>query len=478
MKLLKTKLVTAMAIAVVSGSAMAGWTSAPIIGGGQVIVQDKSTTGLNASVDAIYTMAGAESLSDGDIVALRIIGGEWAFPATGPTAATGVAGNLIPLGNAAIPGASLPAGGDTIVYYRVDGTVGTIDPDDLITFTLTGGVETDLSDTALAEDVYYAISFYTALGATKHGVMDITTGLVATGIDLLTCGSATSTNDIITVDSQYEEFGVSGANEAGLMESPAWSIVTNNIAGAGGNTTNVGIPVGDLVLTATGTNTDTPSASLTYAQLEADLSGGNSALFTGPASAVVSRFDSATNFPLTTENNAVIDAEGILDLDPVVTTKGTNTPAHVITYSAAVTESALWDAQALVCTEVATFTATHNGSEFSSNNLGKANIIKITDMSGVLSADGAITRVVGFAEDGTMLADSTLAIDKLPNNGTIRIDGEALVESFPTTPFRIDFVVESDSVEVSNVKTTYSGALALRSTTIYRTADSVGAGQI
>ena len=464
-----------MAIAFTSGSAMAGWVSVPTIGGQEVIVQDKNANDLAAAVSADFELSGAESLAAGDIIAVRVTAGVWADVTAG-----GILTATVP----AVPGAlsvasttngvGIPTGPD-VVFFEV---IAPIISFDIIEFNVddaaTGHV--NLNGVTLGEGVFYTISFHIGggpnAGNIKHSVDNISTGLVAEGINLLNCSlpplAPANARDTISAATQYSTF-TSPLSTAGTVvgDNVGWSIRTNNVSGA--NTTNANIPVEDLILNATGA----PAAEMVIETLPtlAAFAGSAANGTTAGGGAGDFFFDTVNNTPEHYQSNTVVlDGVNTLTLNPFVTLNSpptVNTPSFAVVYSASVSDSSSWEAQTLTACNP-TYVATRDGVSFSSNNLGMANIVKVTDTSGAIAAAGATTTLIGFQEDGTMMT-SSLTPDPLPSNGTIRLTGPDILNSFSSTPFRVDFIVETDALEASNVKTTDGGGgLLLRSTTIYR----------
>jgi len=120
-----------------------------------------------------------------------------------------------------------------------------------------------------------------------------------------------------------------------------------------------------------------------------------------------------------------------------------------------------------------------NGSSFAVNSSGPKNTIKITDMSGALTASTGKISVIGYAADGTVAPGTAPVILALPKNGTRIVAMSALTAAFPTA-VRFDFTVESTEILASNVKVTASGTTvstyrnALKTTTGTVTAPAVG----
>lgn len=101
---------------------------------------------------------------------------------------------------------------------------------------------------------------------------------------------------------------------------------------------------------------------------------------------------------------------------------------------------------------------TRNGSSFTSNSLGALNKVTITDRSGAIGtggADGAVA-ITGYDNAGTAVPCTGLMVSDVPNNGTVVIQG-ADIQSACVGAKRIEGVVNSTNILVSNVKTSADG---------------------
>lgn len=447
MKLLKTKLATAMAMVIVSGTGVANWTDSALATT-DFIVQDKAITARTAATDMEYTVEPGEAVSPGDVLRFTMIGGGvWA---TAPV--------LTLSGGAADPGV---ISGADVTYF----VTAAISAGDTIELDTLASPRMDLSAMALASDLQVAYTLLDAVdGITpKHGTD--TTGVIASGINLLTCSATnTSVTDSITAASNYSLFSTAVATSTFF---PSWSFQSNNTSTI--NTTNADIPTGDLVLMADSINSNTGNQTtgmLAYTNALA----GSGASFGGPSTPFVPN----PGLPQTLANPAGVDgAVAIVHvIDPEVTLTSTNSPAHKVTYSVMVKESSSWETQTLAgCLGGdPTFTATHDGSEFSSNSFGTSNLLRISDMSGTLDAAGARVRIEGFERNGTPVTH-TFPTVVVPNNGTAVIKGADLMPHFSAYPDRIDFTVESEEIEASNIKRTEgANGSVTKNTTVYRSS--------
>jgi len=111
-----------------------------------------------------------------------------------------------------------------------------------------------------------------------------------------------------------------------------------------------------------------------------------------------------------------------------------------------------------------------DGSAFSVNAAGPLNTIKITDMSGTLSAATGKISVVAYDAAGAMAVGTAPVIPALTSNGTNVIAMSSLIAAYPTA-VRFDFTVESTQIVASNVKKSATGTTV----TVYRNAVSTGA---
>lgn len=100
-------------------------------------------------------------------------------------------------------------------------------------------------------------------------------------------------------------------------------------------------------------------------------------------------------------------------------------------------------------------TLTRNGSAFSVNAAGPLNTIKITDLSGNLTASTGSVSVTAYNAAGAEVTGS-VSIPALTSNGTVTIAMETLTTAYPNA-VRFDFAVQSSKVLASNVKKASTG---------------------
>ena len=103
---------------------------------------------------------------------------------------------------------------------------------------------------------------------------------------------------------------------------------------------------------------------------------------------------------------------------------------------------------------------TSGTTNFVSNNVGRRNSIKITDMSGALSSSGAGITVNAWDANGVALSESAAAALKLYSHGTTTISGIDLMARFPAaTPMSYGFTVDSSKYVITNVKSSEDGMI-------------------
>jgi hypothetical protein len=107
---------------------------------------------------------------------------------------------------------------------------------------------------------------------------------------------------------------------------------------------------------------------------------------------------------------------------------------------------------------VVTHKFNRDGSSFITNSFGKLNKLSISDRSGALGGTGADGKVTITAWDSAGMAVTCTGLDlTVPSNGTLVIQGETITTACPGAK-RIEGVVNSNSVLVTNTKQTTSGA--------------------
>jgi len=107
---------------------------------------------------------------------------------------------------------------------------------------------------------------------------------------------------------------------------------------------------------------------------------------------------------------------------------------------------------------VVTHKFNRDGTSFITNSFGKVNKLSITDRSGALGSGGADGSVAITAWDAAGMKVTCTGLSlTVPNNGTLVIKGETITTACPSAK-RIEGVVNSTSILVTNTKQTTSGA--------------------
>lgn len=296
-----------------------------------------------------------------------------------------------------------------------------------------GGVATSLYGSPLTFNAFQLAPMMTAaITTTQTGTFD-----VATGFTELT--AATSSDAGSPFDSSL----------VGTV-----TVTTNAAATTSANGTTVGTP------------TAGPSAGTTLFTLAGPMGGVStvtSAGLTGSTSAgaATSPATPAGQMAVDSANNVAyaVDTAGAGAHTITLNFDGT-TVQDASTYTMAVsrlTDGTNYSA-GTVSSAATMFTFTRNGSSFTTNSFGPLNRIQVTDRSGAIGtggADGAIT-LTAYDSDGGLVTCSGLSIDNVPNNGTSSIEGSDVVAACPDVK-RVEGIVNSTSILVSNVKNTESG---------------------
>jgi len=450
MKVLQKTLVAAgLATAVfATGAAQAATTTFPATATVPAFASYIPNNVSSAIVDLpniIVQLGATEALSVDDSVDITLSAGTFD--------AAVVAGNLTNGGTVAV--ASGGAIGDSTVKFRVTATGGAND-----TLTITGitidassvpdngtiSVQVDMKGFVGGESTNLFSTPLTALGISKQpvytvAISDTTAGTfeVATGFTTLT--SATGTTNATT--------GVSTSSD------PADVTLTQNpvFAGALTNQTTTGVPaaepiIGDILYTISGPMTGVSGIACTAC--------------TGSTSAgVASTATTAANaFVIDSANSAAYAVSGALDQDFTFAFAGDTvmSPAS-FTVNVTTTTDAVGGFLASTVGGGAIATFGRNGSSFATNSFGSKNKLTITDHSGVTGAggaDGAIT-LTAYDADGAAVTCTGLTIPNVEANATVTIQGADVLAACPGAK-RIDGIVNSTTINVTNVKITSDGA--------------------
>ncbi len=104
-------------------------------------------------------------------------------------------------------------------------------------------------------------------------------------------------------------------------------------------------------------------------------------------------------------------------------------------------------------------------TNFTTNSVGPRNSIKVTDMSGTLSAAGAAITVNAWDVNGNAIAESVSANPlKLYNHGTTIIGGPDLIARFPAAaPMAYELIVDSSKWVITNVKSSVDSTINIPS---------------
>jgi len=251
---------------------------------------------------------------------------------------------------------------------------------------------------------------------------------VATGFKTIKGKSATSTgattSNLGGVDVKYN--GVAGAN-------------TTNVPSAIFDVKKTLIKmVGDMTGVTSISATSVDGKTCTGGALTKAITGGLSVNKTEGTACGLAQADVTHDFAITFDGSKAYDA-GSYSVEVSTLQDGTN-------YAASTVGS------------VVTHKFTRDGSSFITNSFGKLNKLSITDRSGALGGSGADGAVSISAWDSAGMSVTCTGLSlTVPNNGTLVIQGETLTTACPGAK-RIEGVVNSNSILVTNTKQTTTGA--------------------
>lgn len=445
MKILHKSLVAAgIATAVfATGAAQAATVSTPSTAAvpayGKTIVNESVRTVISP-VATVVTLGAGEALSVDDSITFTLNNGTFAAIASGDLTAAPNAG---PAGFALVSGGA----GSNFATYRVTtnptnaAAVLTLAATATITGTavadsgainttvqmsgFVGGASTSLFGSPLVSLTVQLAPTYTVAFTTGAGIFDVATGFVT----LTTSAAAPSV-------------------------SAAGTITPTVNAAAVANSTTAGIPAGvptpaNLLIALSGPMTGVSAITAANANGSTALGGASTPAVAG-------------GFSIDTANNAAYGTTIATAATPITITFDGTTTYDVSSYSAVVSMTADagggYTANPSVATGT-THTFTRNGSAFATNSFGSLNKITITDRSGALGtggADGAVG-ISAFAVDGTAVTCTGLTITNVPNNGTVTVEGAAVLAACPGAK-RIEGIVNSTSIQTTNTKITADGA--------------------
>ena len=106
---------------------------------------------------------------------------------------------------------------------------------------------------------------------------------------------------------------------------------------------------------------------------------------------------------------------------------------------------------------------TSGNTTFVANSIGARNSIRITDMSGSLSASGVAITVSAWDVNGIALTESSTATPLLLySHGTTTISGTSLQARFPSAiPMAYEFTVNSTKYIITNTKSSSDGTITI-----------------
>lgn len=166
-------------------------------------------------------------------------------------------------------------------------------------------------------------------------------------------------------------------------------------------------------------------------------------------------------------NVGAVAPSAVLNANPQFTLDGTTaqTARDFNVVVNVLTDGTKWTAHTAK-TSTKIYSIARNGSYFASNSIGAINTIKITDRSGGLGSTPAAITVTAWDAAGTSIPESSTATAlTVANNATTSITGTDLAARFPTgTPIKYEFVVNSDNIVATSVKTNSDGS---KSTVVY-----------
>ncbi len=458
MKLIKkTLLASAIATGMLTGGAFAATVNFPSTAPapapfGKTIANETVRTVITP-VATVLTLSAGEALSVDDSVTFTLSGGAtWAAIAAGDlTAAPNVGGAAF----------ALVAGGvgQNFATYRV--TTAATDVAAVLTLAATathngaavanngnvqttvtmsgfvGGVATSLFGSPLTSLSENLTPMQTSVITPTGGVAGVFN--VATGFQQLTAGTSTS-----------------GA--APFTASLVGTVTVTDGAGAVAGATTAGVPAAvptpaNTIFTVKGPMTGV--TSITVPTLTSSTATGGAP--TGGTVAGTLFIDLANNaaYGIATGASPVAAAMTI-NFDSTVTH-----PASVYTVDVTRTADAAGYAATTVSSNGTLATFTRNGSAFSSNSLGPLNKVTVTDRSGAIGAggaDGAIG-ITAYDTAGAIVSCTGLSIANLTNNGTVTIPGPDVTTACPGVK-RVEGIVNSTNIIVTNVKKTPDGATA------------------
>lgn len=453
MKLMKkTLLASAIATSMLSSGAFAATVNNPSTAAtptyGKAIVNETVRTTITP-VATVVTLGAGESLSVDDSITFTLSGGA--------TFAAVAAGDLTVAPNVGGAAFALVSGGvgENTVTFRVTNSATDVAAALTLAATAThnGSAVADNGNVQTTVDMKGFVGG-SAISLFGSPLISLTENLVP--MQTATIAAVTGVFDVAAGFQQLTS-ATSSDGAAPFNSSNTATVTVTTNAAAVANQTTTGVPTAgptpaNTILTIKGPMTGVTSIGVTGGVTSSTATGG-----TPTAGTVANVLD------IDLANNA---AYGIATgAGPyVVTFNFDETVVHEASaYTADVTRTA--DAAGYTATSVSTGTTaatfTRNGSSFTSNSVGPLNKLTVTDRSGAIGAggaDGAIT-ISAFDAAGAAVTCTGLSIANLANNGTVTIEGSDLTSACSGAK-RVEGIVNSTSIIVTNVKKTADGATA------------------
>jgi len=407
----------------------------------------------NTVIGTITSANTVVAFEAGDIITVTVAGAK--FDRTNLGASPVALGGA---GAATITSTTLDVATDTILTVTVNGASTNTNLTD--TITLTGAY--DLTGVSAGTDVTVKMT----VARDVLGVNQVVhKSVLADYIDLKTTASAlsmaapTAGSDTATVASSFVNFDASStsattmtvADTAVVVQTPA----DNNTSNAATTGTQLikmtGIPtaVTKIVFSAPTGITQVTSAGVAPTTATA----GSTLFLDGQGNAYGLIGNTQTQAGLA-KQNAVFTVDGTTAISPSTVTYG-------VEYLAGTSDQFV---SHTVLADTTVGTVIRNGSAFTVNTTGPLNTIKVTDMSGSLTASTGSISVTGYDAAGASVSGS-VTVPALASNGTVTVTGSDLIAGYPDA-IRFDFVVESTEIIASNVKKATTGTTV----TTYRNA--------
>jgi len=429
-----------------------------VLGNGQPIVVIKqgeifsrqSVAGI--ATRAVYQLGGSEGLAPNDTILITLTGGAvWSSTRPTLTPSAGSLGNGL---SATLPLSGGNPGENTALWRVVDNNVtgGT-------TFTLNSDAAIyDLSALYSPVDLQMSVSTATgipvgqpnqSLNAQLQSGPSAGDALQFNFVNLTTSAATIDTpaTDIAQVTEKYRLF-----EKNALTTKTTGFTITSNATGSGIPAAN--IDSGRLVFTISGDFNGIESVSgstITGSDSTGNQEGGTYGQFTidrsigkawGSNTSPIAPGASQTNLITMFADGVTEQGDRSFTLEVEVSDTGFDFLAHTVIPKTTIN------------------TIASNGTFFSTNTFGPQNYIKVTDSSGSATTSGGDIIIMAFDGNGAEVlpvAGAPLLPTAIGSDATVIIAGADLLANFPDA-VRIDFLVNTLSATVSNVKKTDSGA--------------------